>query len=190
MQPEDQDNEEAEDEAEGGAGDLFHSHEVPERGQWEVEMINVLALDTGTKTGWAVYCNGMTDSGVQDFALKRGESVGMRFFLFRNWLNRMLYKFPVKLVIYEQAHHRGGAATMIGVGMVTRIQEECELHNVEYTPVHSATLKKFAVGHGKASKADMVRKAKERWPEQNIEDDNQADALWLLEYAKKEICDD
>lgn len=152
--------------------------------------MNILALDTGTKTGWAVYCNGMTDSGVQDFALKRGESVGMRFFLFRNWLNRMLYKFPVKLVIYEMAHHRGGAATMVGVGMVTRIQEECELHNVEYTPVHSGILKKFAIGYGKASKADMVKKAKEKWPEQNIENDDQADALWLLEYAKKEVCNE
>lgn len=39
MQSEGQDNEEAEGEAEGGAGDLFHSHEVPERGEWEVEMI-------------------------------------------------------------------------------------------------------------------------------------------------------
>ena len=38
MQPEDQDNEEAEGEAEGGPGDLFHSQEVPERRQWEVEM--------------------------------------------------------------------------------------------------------------------------------------------------------
>ena len=38
VQPEDQDNEEAEGEAEGGSGNLFHSQEVPEGGEWEVEM--------------------------------------------------------------------------------------------------------------------------------------------------------
>lgn len=151
--------------------------------------MNILALDCGTKTGWALECNGAVESGVQDFTLKRGESVGMRFFNFRMWLRRMLRRFPVELVIYEQAHHRGGAATMIGVGMVTRVQEECEISDVKYTPVHSATLKKFATGKGNSSKTEMMRLATIRWPGQIIYDDNHADALWLLEYAKKEICD-
>lgn len=149
--------------------------------------MNILAIDCGTKTGWAIHCNGMVESGVQDFSLKRGESAGMRFFNFRVWLQRMINKFPIKLVVYEQAHHRGGAATMIGVGMVTRIQEECELRDLEYTPIHSATLKKFATGGGRASKESMLSRAREEWGEHVI-DDNEADALFLMDYARKEIC--
>ena len=150
--------------------------------------MNILAIDVGSKTGWAVHCNGMEESGVQDFSLKRGESAGMRFFNFRVWLNRMLNKMPIKMVIYEMAHHRGGAATMVTVGMVTRIQEECELRDVEYMKLHSASLKKFATGRGNANKEEMLRAARAKWGHMVI-DDNEADALFLMDYARKEYSD-
>jgi len=149
-------------------------------------MINILSIDSGTKTGWATLIHGSIDSGVQDFSLKRGESAGMRFFNFRSWLNRMLNKFKVDIVIYEQAHHRGGPATMIGVGLVTRIQEECDIREIQYMPLHSATLKKFATGKGNASKELMLKSARETWGDL-VADDNEADALWLMEYARKEF---
>lgn len=125
------------------------------------------------------------ESGVQDFTLKRGESKGMRFFNFRTWLARMLKRIPKLIVIYEQSHHRGGPATDVGVGMTTRIQEECELFDVEYTPIHSAMLKKFATGKGNAPKERMLQLAREKWGDL-IEDDNEADARWMLEWARKE----
>ena len=78
---------------------------------------------------------------------------------------------------------------MVGVGMVTRIQEECEIRDLKYTPIHSATLKKFATGSGRASKEAMLEIARDRWGV-HIADDNEADALWLMEYARKEICND
>ena len=174
-------------ETEGRERYLFHRLPGHQGGEREEEDMNILAIDTGTKTGWAIDCNGMEESGVQDFSLKRGESAGMRFFNFRVWLERMLNKFPVKLVVYEQSHHRGGAATMVSVGMTTRIQEICEIRDVKYTPVHSATLKKFATGKGNAPKERMLELAIETWGAQII-DDNEADARWLLYYAQKEIC--
>ena len=148
--------------------------------------MNILAIDSGTKTGWATWIHGSYDSGVQDFSLKRGESAGMRFFNFRSWLNRMLNKFKIDIVIYEQPHHRGGAATMVGVGLVTRIQEECDIREIQYTPLHSATLKKFATGEGRASKDLMLLLARKKWGDL-VADDNEADALWLMEYARKEF---
>ena len=78
---------------------------------------------------------------------------------------------------------------MVGVGMVTRVQEVCEIFDVKYTPVHSGTLKKFATGKGNASKERMLELAIETWGAQII-DDNEADARWLLYYAQKEICDE
>jgi hypothetical protein len=52
-------------------------------------------------------------------------------------------------------------------------------------PVHTATLKKFSTGSGRANKQDMIKAAKEQgW---NPEDDNKADACFLLEYAMNEL---
>jgi len=147
--------------------------------------MNILALDCATKTGWASQSNGKVESGVQDFSLKRGESVGMRFVRFNYWLRDIIAVTQPEIVVYEMPHQRGGAPTEVLLGMTTRIQEKCDLSNIEYTQVHSATLKKFATGSGRASKVDMLRTARTKWGA--VEDDNQADALWMLEWAKKEF---
>jgi hypothetical protein len=51
--------------------------------------MNILALDLGTRTGWAMAENGRTKSGVQLFDVKRGESPGMRYLRFNRWLEDM-----------------------------------------------------------------------------------------------------
>ena len=47
-------------------------------------------------------------------------------------------------------------------------------------------LKQFATGSGRAGKEDMIHRATEVF-NKRILDDNEADALWLLEYAKEEF---
>ena len=91
------------------------------------------------------------------------------------------------LIVYEAPHHRGGAATELLAGFSTRVQEFASRHGFEYQSVHSGTLKKFAVGKGNAGKAEMIEAAKARWPDQHIEDDNQADALWILAWGMNEL---
>lgn len=148
--------------------------------------MNILTLDLATKTGWASNILGKR-SGVTEFQLKRGESPGMRFLRCRAWLNEMLKLFSgqIDIIVYEQAHHRGGAATAVCVGLVTEVLAFAAERNIELMPVHTATLKKFATGSGRASKEDMVQAAKARgW---NPEDDNEADAQLLLEYAILEM---
>ena len=151
--------------------------------------MKILAIDCGTKTGFALYANGIIEGGVQDFSLKRGESKGMRFIRFRSWLQEMLTNTmiaPLDLCVYEMAHHRGGSATEILVGMVTRIQEECDQRNINYTSVHSATLKKFATGKGRVNKGQMLAEARKRFGDE-IEDHNEADARLMLEWAREEF---
>lgn len=148
--------------------------------------MKILAIDPGTKTGWAFMGAGIVESGVQDFALKRGESVGMRFVLFRSWFIKMLTNMLPGLVIYEQAHHRGGPATELLVGMTTRVQEICVELKIDYTAIHSSTLKKFALGKGNASKEAMLEEARDRWGVQ-VFDDNEADALFMAEWGTKEF---
>jgi hypothetical protein len=111
----------------------------------------------------------------------------MRFLLCRAWLNEMwrLLDQQIEIIIYEQAHHRGGAATACGVGLITEVQSFAAGHDIELMPVHTATLKKFSTGSGCANKQEMIKAAKERgW---NLEDDNEADACLLLEYAMNEL---
>lgn len=143
--------------------------------------VRILAIDSGTQTGWASNSAGKVISGTQDFSLKRGESSGMRFLMFRKWLDNMIKTTNVELIIYERAHHRGGSPTEVGVGLTTLIQTACSEHDIEYVALHSATLKKFATGKGNACKEDMMVEAvKKGW---DFKDDNEADALWLLDYA-------
>lgn len=147
-------------------------------------MFKILALDTATVTGWAYWEPGYTnpESGTQDFSLKRGESPGMRFIRFRKWIQTFE---PPDLYIYEEAHHRGGAATAVGVGFVSRVLEEAARVGAETVGVHTGTLKKWSTGHGKASKEQMIYVSSVRWgfvPK----DDNEADALCLLAYGLEE----
>jgi hypothetical protein len=134
--------------------------------------MNILAVDLATRTGWSTnICD--RRSGVIEFPIKRGESPGMRFLRCRAWLTEMwrLLDQPIELIAYEQAHHRGGAATACCVGLITEVQAFAAEHDIELMSVHTATF--------------MIKAAKERgW---NPEDDNEADACLLLEYALVEL---
>jgi hypothetical protein len=89
------------------------------------------------------------------------------------------------LIVYELAHHRGGAATEICVNLTGRVQEFAALYGIEYATVHSGTLKKWACGSGKADKGQMMTRAVAilgREPE----DDNEADAALMGAWAWEE----
>ena len=154
----------------------------------------ILGLDCATKTGFCLTRNGkIIESGVQDFTKRRGESSGMLFIKFRAWLVpfirrvKSIYSALEPMILaYEQAHHRGGAATEICVGLVTRVLEIAAEYGCETMPVHTATLKKIATGNGRASKEEMVKRAAEVLGRQPI-DDNEADAVMLAEFANREV---
>ncbi len=151
--------------------------------------MNILSLDLATETGWALHANGIRSSGSIQFNVRRGESPGIRFVRFRKWLADMAFgpKVPkLDLVVYEMAHHRGGAATAVGVGFATVVLEFCAQFEIEHTGVHTATLKKFATGKGNATKDDVIRCVNEKFGEPGVyvDNDNEADAIALLEYAR------
>lgn len=152
--------------------------------------MKILALDLATKTGWAF---GDSDgdithiySGVQDFSPKRGESKGMRLLHFDRWIYQMLAEYDPKVVIYETPHHQGGHATEVLLGLVGILQKAACEAKIEYASVHSSTLKKFATGSGRASKEQMKMRAIQRFGRQ-IEDDNEADALHIWDWARENI---
>ena len=144
----------------------------------------ILALDCATKTGWCLWSNGkIVESGTEDFSKQRGESNGMMFLRFRIWLTKMLLR-SITLVVYELAHHRGGAATEICVNLTGRVQEMCSELKIEYTTVHSNTLKKWATGCGHADKGEMMVRAGIELGRKPI-DDNEADAVLMAKWASE-----
>lgn len=147
--------------------------------------MNVLALDLATKTGWAHTCG---ESGMQSFATRRGDSPGMKWIEFRAWLVRLLDLVPVDLIVYEQAHHRGGAATHVAHALISTVEAVAAERGIEVTSRHTATIKKHAVGKGNAGKEEMVEAAEECFGrEGEVMDDNRADALWLLHLVMRDL---
>lgn len=158
--------------------------------------MNILALDLGTRTGWALREDGRIESGAQSFVVGRGESPGMRYIRFNRWLEQLstsgrplteTYSPRIRVIAYEQAHQRGGAATELAYGFATRVQEFAARYGIEHIAVHSTTLKKWTTGHGNAGKGEMLRSVNRRWaPNANptwITNDDEADAYALLQHA-------
>ncbi len=148
--------------------------------------IKVLALDLATKTGWAHSCG---ISGVQDFAPRRGDSPGMRWLAFRAWLNRVLDDAPADVIAYEQAHHRGGAATHVAHSLIGMTEAVASERGIEITNRHTATIKKHALGTGRGDKDKMWGAAGKKWPHRIFIDDNEVDAAWLLDLVVSELGD-
>jgi crossover junction endodeoxyribonuclease RuvC len=144
--------------------------------------LKIISLDMATTTGWCVH----GQSGTFKADLKRGESPGMRFLRFRAWLRSLIESNGgVDLMVFERAHHRGGAATQLCVGLMTEALTAAAEHGANTMPVHSGTLKKWATGSGAAGKPAMIQAAK-RMGYKPV-DDNEADACLLFEYAKAEL---
>lgn len=141
----------------------------------------LLSLDLATTTGWASLSMGIIKSGTIRFQHERDELHALRFFRFRKWLREMLTTEKPDVVYFEavRRHNSTDSAHMYGGLWATTIME-CMIREIDYRGLNVVTIKKHATGKGNADKAAMVAAAKAKWPDQNIKDDNQADALWIL----------
>lgn len=147
----------------------------------------ILALDLATVTGWAVNSCNIVTSGTISFKGSRFEGGGMRFLRFRKWLREMLANEKPEAVYYEEVRrHLSTDSAHIHGGLLAILQAECEAKGIPYAGIPVGTIKKQATGKGNADKGAMIAAAAARWPDQVIEDDNQADALWIMACAENE----
>lgn len=144
-----------------------------------------LCLDLATKTGWVLKRGAPLESGVQDFAKKRGESEGMIYIRFRAWLEQFVDMVKPDLVLYEMPHARG-AGTVVLMGLETRVHEVAATRGFDYQKVHSASIKKAATGSGKASKEQVKAAIKARLGREPV-DDNEADAVGILIWGEANL---
>lgn len=162
--------------------------------------MNILALDLGTKTGWAFYWEPMpgitsdvtsgtwvlaTDAELRDMR-KKGEHrcCDPRF----GALNRHLEAFKqLDYIFFEDVEFiRGRGQAQLWGGfraLVTLLHPRIKIKTVSVS-----TLKKFATGKGTAKKEHMAAHLEEKTgisPEGR--DDNEVDALHLLNFALTEL---
>lgn len=153
----------------------------------------ILALDLGTKTGWAINFRSTvtplyTVYGIKDFSNKRFEGGGMRYLKFREWIkhifssNFLKSTSPIDEVYFEEVNHSGwkNSAAVYG-GFLATLTSWCEEHKIPYQGVPVKTIKKFITGNGNADKLAVIEAVKARGFE--VEDHNIADAIALLSYV-------
>lgn len=150
----------------------------------------LLAIDLGTKLGWATKSSAGENSGVANFASDRFSGGGMRYLKFEKWLQDLP---TVTTVCFEEVRrHRGTDAAHVYGGLLAVLTSWCEKNNIPYQGVPVGTIKKHWTGNGNAGKNLMISKAEELG--YKPKDDNEADAIalrsyWLEEGILAQLCE-
>lgn len=146
--------------------------------------MTILALDLGTKMGWAVSTN---IYGTAKFPAKKNEHQGERFKAFAFWLTEQKNRLGgIDAIYFEEvvnhpAKNQTRTAHLWGAWWGI-LEGWCARHDVPCIGVNPMTLKKFSTGTGKASK-DAMREAIRLRHGINVTSDDEADALAILDWA-------
>jgi hypothetical protein len=159
-------------------------------------MMNILALDLGTKTG---YCyntpvSGGTFSGTWDLSTKeriskdrmnrRRDPRPKKLFTILN-----TFAFKPDLVVFEDVDFQTYTyQTQLWASLRTAMWLAFP-ETVVFDCVPVSTLKKFATGYGSADKALMKKYLLSKFPDFDKvnADDNEIDAIWLYQWAQKNL---
>ena len=151
----------------------------------DARAMTVLALDLGTKTGWALHGQDQfITSGTVEFKNDRWQGGGMRFLRFKQWLTeiKQMTGGLDAVFVEEVRRHLGVDAAHAYGGFLAHVTAWCEHHQIPYEAVPVGTIKRHATGKGNANKEAMVTAMRNRGF--NPCDDNEADALALLGWAQ------
>jgi len=149
-------------------------------------MAAILALDLGTQMGWALAAESMPIvSGSVSFKPNKFEGAGFRYIRFVSWLDTIIQQNPAISSIYFEAvrRHLGVDAAHIYGGFMSHLLAWSEKRGIPINGVPVGTIKKSATGKGNADKIMMISSAKNLGFDPI--DDNEADAIHLLNYAIK-----
>lgn len=145
--------------------------------------MKILALDIATKTGWCTE----HASGVWNLAPKKDESKGMALLRLRAKLLEVIELEKITVVVFERpaGQHKAPIISQSEKhGVVKLVCEDLKIHYKAYS---APEIKKHATGKGRANKAKMIEAAKAKWPDVDIKDDNQADAMWIYDLCVSEF---
>jgi Holliday junction resolvasome RuvABC endonuclease subunit len=144
----------------------------------------ILALDLATKTGWALWpCSGTWRLPGADM------QPGEREKALWNYLTAAHDNpgFDVVAVEDSSAFSRGGFAAAVQGNLRGVVSLFCAQHGITQLTCTPNQLKAFA-GNGRAKKPEMIAAYLRHFPERHQpRDDNECDALWLLEWARAKL---
>ncbi len=148
----------------------------------------ILALDLGTKTGWAIKSQNQITSGTIEFKPSRFEGGGMRYLRFQKWLGEInQLTGGIDLVYFEEVRrHLGVDASHAYGGFLAYLTGWCEEKNpkIPYLGIPVKAIKKHMTGNGNSKKEVVIEAVKKLGF--NPKDDNEADALALLHLVMNE----
>lgn len=144
----------------------------------------ILALDLGTKTGWATNAPSVIMHGTRTFD---GEISGWKYLAFKRWLDVEIERLEIQHIVYEETFSMGAYAARVLHGFLAILQYVYAEHysteqRFTIQKVHPGTLKKFATGNGHAKKPQMMEACYKKFHYMPA-DDNECDAIWLLEFS-------
>lgn len=147
--------------------------------------MNILAIDIGTQTGWALHADSGEITGhSENFSPRKTEGPGQRWIKFRYWLARLQQDAGgrIDVVYYERVlRHTAVQAAHVYGGFEAMLQAYCEANRIRMVAVPVLVIKKYWTGKGNADKDAMLAEARRRG--YRPYDDNHADALALLSFA-------
>ncbi len=146
--------------------------------------VNILALDLGTKTGYALRRrDGAMHYGTMDFTPRKSWTPGQRWARFRGWLADMVATFQIDAIVYERVvfGHSSAASSDVYGGFKALVELTADTHNLTLSSVAVPTVKKHFTGSGRADKDAVMAQARVRGF--NPDSHNAADALAVLGWA-------
>jgi Holliday junction resolvasome RuvABC endonuclease subunit len=149
--------------------------------------MTMLALDLGTTTGFAwAAAKGLVISGTWSFKPGRYDGGGVRYLRFQEALDRFHKTVPITRLFFEEVRaHKGTDAAHVYGGLMATLTAWCEKNGVPCEGVPVGKIKKFWTGQGNANKEMMLDMARQHGYEP--EDDNEADAIALLNLKMSEL---
>lgn len=140
---------------------------------------DVLALDIATRTGYF----SLHEAGVWNFTESKRRNGNKMHGAFRAMLIAYMRRYGIRQVVAEDVSVNRHFYDMRRLaelrGILLEVCDELELTEPEF--VNPTTLKKWAAGDGRATKAQMIAACKSRYGIVPV-DDNAADACHLFYY--------
>lgn len=146
---------------------------------------NILAIDTGTDTGYAYRTReGIIRYGTERFGKTR--IPGHRWHKYRRWLSDLIDQNQIHVLAYEEvnfgfAGQKSGRAGDVYGAWKCLIEMAAHAHNLELLTVAPTTVKKAVTGSGRAKKEQVIAEVHRMGFEPDS--DNAADALAILSWA-------
>lgn len=148
--------------------------------------MNIFALDPAASTGFA-HSDGTHGAYLltSPFDTRPGDRL-VRFWM---WLDRFLEQHLTELIAAEDASFGSPNPSIQAMhnelrAIVFMVAAE---RGIDVKMFHPSTIKLFATGNGRAKKPDMIRACREKLGIISDSDD-EVDACWILELAKRPDC--